>query len=95
MSSKNLVNAFVLLGCSDETHENCLKVVDTLAEKVNNVTQAYTTYRKIDGKSYCVAARALVQSQELPKFKRKLENLSSHPPQQVSVDRVLIRRIRQ
>lgn len=89
MIKDSTVNAFVLLRCSQTRHTNCTKMRNLVVEKMKNVTQAYTTSTVVDGEKYCVAARAIVNKKDIPRFKSKLNKLS-HPSTDLSVEKLKV-----
>ena len=68
-------NAIVLLRCSDDKHDNCLVMRNTLVKNVSNVTMAHAAAADLDGETYCVVARAIVNRDQVPALNKKIESL--------------------
>ena len=73
---QGLLNAFILLQCSQRTHNDCRRIRDALVEGTSGYVQsAYTAYAMVGGRRYCVAASALVPSGEAEKFRRRIRRI--------------------
>lgn len=68
-------NAMVLLRCSDDKHDNCNVMRNTLVKNVSNVTMAYAATTDLDGEAYCVVARAIVNRSDVSALSKKIESL--------------------
>lgn len=68
-------NAMVLLRCSDAKHDNCTVMRNTLVKNVSNVTMAYVAATDLDGETYCVVARAIVNRSAVSALSKKIEAL--------------------
>ncbi len=71
--SNDLKSAFVLVKCSKNEHNDCRAIRDAMLKKFDYVQEAYTTDTEIDNQKWCVAASALVPSNETEKFKKELD----------------------
>ncbi|CAI9831765.1 hypothetical protein IBTHAUMO2_410012 [Nitrosopumilaceae archaeon] len=74
MEESPVVDAFLKIRCSKQTHINCTDMQDLLLESCINVTEA-TTVRPYSAPVYCVFAMAKVDRDRLSRFERKVRNL--------------------
>ncbi len=80
-----LHHADILLRCSKAEHENCAVMRDSLMEKFDNVTMAYTTRTVLNGIDYCVSASAIVKEGKVNDFKNKLKKFEGKSPNKFKV----------
>ncbi len=73
--SNDLKSAFVLVKCSKNEHDDCRSIRDAMLEKFGQIQEAYTTDAEIDNQKWCVAASALIPSDESDQFKKELSTL--------------------
>ena len=68
-----LRSAFVLVKCSKKNHNDCRKIRDAVVEQSNgHIQEVFTTNAEIEGRTWCVAASALVPADEIKKFEKSL-----------------------
>lgn len=68
-----LERAFVLIKCSKKTHDDCRKIRDILIEGSSGyIQEAFTTNVIVDDETWCVAASALVPTNQTKKFEKHL-----------------------
>lgn len=73
-----LQNAFILLKCTKKTHDDCRKIRDALVENSSGyVQEAYTTNATISNTTWCVAASALVPTDESKKFEKHVRTIQT------------------
>ena len=83
-----LRNVFLLVRCSQKSHDDCRNIRDALIDGTSGYIQrAYTTDALIDDKRYCVAASALVPVEEAGKFKRDILKIQTKERRPVTVNR--------
>ena len=71
-----LQSAFVLLKCSKKTHDDCRKIRDALIDdSYGYVQEAFTTNATVDNEIWCVAASALVPTNEAKKYEKHLKDI--------------------
>ena len=75
--SNDLKSALVLIKCSKNKHDDCRTIRDALFQKFTHIQEAYTTDAKIDNQKWCVAASALIPSNETEQFKKELSALDA------------------
>ncbi len=73
----DLKSAFVLVKCSKNEHNDCRDIRDAMLEKFGQIQEAYTTDAEIDNQKWCVAASALIPSDESDQFKKELSALDA------------------
>ncbi len=76
-STSALSNATILIRCNRENHINCIAMRNKLVEKFPNIASAWTTSTTIAGDTYCVAARAIVKTNNAKSFEKKLSVLKN------------------
>ena len=86
--SNDLKSAFVLVKCSKKNHDDCRKIRDALVEESSYVQEAYTTNANVDNEQWCVAASALVPSNEAEKFANDLWKISTRGQKPITVKNV-------
>ena len=75
--SNDLRGALVLIKCSKNQHNDCRAIRDALFKKFIHIQEAYTTDVEIDNQKWCVAASALIPSNETEQFKKELSTLDA------------------
>ena len=78
-----LVDAHILIVCSDEKHKSCDKLKYALLDNYNDIKVAYNIRPTFGGEPYCIAATAKIDGEKyveafrssLKKFKVKGKNL--------------------
>ncbi len=75
--SNDLKSALVLVKCSKNEHNDCRTIRDAMLKKFGHIQEAYTTDVEIDNQKWCVAASALIPSNESDQFKKELGNLDA------------------
>ena len=65
----------VLLRCSEGKHDNCTVMRNMLIKNVRNVTMAYAANTELDGETYCVVARAIINRDDVSAMSKKIEAL--------------------
>ncbi|RNJ75070.1 MAG: hypothetical protein EB828_05795 [Nitrosopumilus sp. D6] len=75
MTQKNdLVDAHILLRCSEPSHTNCTALQDLLLDNFINITDSSTIETASDTR-YCVFAKAKVNPQKIKLFEKRLLKL--------------------
>lgn len=73
-----LQSAFILLKCSKKIHNDCRKIRDAIIENSHGyIQEAFTTKAVIDNETWCVAASALVPTNEAKKFEKHLQSINT------------------
>ena len=73
----DLKGALILLKCSKDQHNDCRSIRDALFKKFRHIQEGYTTNAEIDNQKWCVAASALIPSNEAEQFKKELSTLEA------------------
>ncbi len=71
--SNDLKSALVLVKCSKNEHNDCRTIRDAMLKKFGHIQEAYTTNAEIDNQKWCVAASALIPSNETDQFRKQLD----------------------
>lgn len=66
--SKQLKKTVVFVRCSKKRHTNCKPMQNALDKKFGNILHSSTTRAEINGKRYCVAAKAIVNEKNINRF---------------------------
>lgn len=86
-----LVNAHILLKCSDPKHKNkCIELKNVLLENFNNVKTAYAAKPKMGTDDFCVVATAKIDPEKKNEFQSALKQLRANNKQDSIVKDVRI-----
>lgn len=69
-----LLKTTVFLRCDKTNHDNCIPLLKEIRH-LDNVTYAETTNVVVGDDEYCVVADAVVKSDDILKFKEKIEDM--------------------
>lgn len=84
--SNDLESAFILARCSKKSHDDCRRIRDALMDKSSGcIQEAFTTNAVVDGKTWCVAASALVRVGDAGGLERRLRRARAPGRYPVSV----------
>ena len=75
--SNDLKSALVLVKCSKNEHNDCRTIRDAMLKKFGHIQEAYTTHAEINNQKWCIAASALIPSNESDQFKKELSILDA------------------
>jgi len=75
--SNQLKRVEILLRCEKQNHDNCSVMTHALMKNFKNILEANTTRTTINGNDYCVAGTALINENDIKKFKKDLKNVKS------------------
>ena len=92
MSGKNkLVNAHILLQCSDAKHEStCVELRDALIDSFNEVKEASTITWFGDGPNFCVEGVATINPKKREMFEDALRKLRTSSKKRSRVKNVQV-----
>ena len=86
-----LVDAHILLRCSDPKHRNkCIELKNVLLENFNSVKTAYVAKPKMGDEDFCVVAIAKIDPDKKNEFKEALSKLKASNRQDSIVSKVRI-----
>jgi len=63
--------------CTKDKHTNCIPMRNAAMRSSKKILQAYTVGTEVEGTTYCVAGKALVQENEIKEFTENLRNIRS------------------
>lgn len=89
-TKSDLEVAFIMVKCSQKVHDDCRGIRDVLIDQSRGrVQKAYTTNAVIEGTRWCVAASALVRTDQARDFERQISQMRTRGRHPVRVTDVM------